>query len=62
MGWGQPHVISTGTTEQIALAAEALASVGITGDNLALGATEAAGVIVRLREDWAAFAAEREPV
>lgn len=56
MGWGQEHKappIGTGTTEQIETAAAALRAVGIERENLALGAIEAAGVIVRLREDCA---------
>lgn len=56
MGWGEEHkpapvpVATTGTTRQIADAMAAIAAVGVHGDNLALAAIEAAGVIDRTRE------------
>lgn len=62
-GWGEERraaPIGTGTTSQIELARDALAKVGIVADNLALAAIEAAGAIVRLREDWAEQAAAAE--
>lgn len=64
-GWGEERraaPIGTGTTSQIETARDSLAAIGIVGDNLALAAIEAAGVIVRLREDWAEQAAASEVV
>lgn len=53
MGWGEPHgpLIGTGTTEQIALAQEALAAVGIDQPSLAQAAIAAAGAIERLTKE-----------
>lgn len=50
-------VATVGSAGQVEVARDALAAIGITGDNLALAAIEAVGVIVRLREDWAEQAA-----